>query len=199
MIAYAVLAALRLLGHQNHITQLLLLDFQAQLARDLGADEVIQLGKPGADAMERVLAITGGKRHKPIIGPDVMTGGFPLTFDCIGSPESVRDSLTYTASQGTVVLVGASGVVPKLDTTNVWTRELSYVGTAFYGPEPARQRRHTIDLTTELLSGEAGALVDPLITHTYPLEQYEEAVVANIERGRFRSVKTVFKPSERPS
>src|SRR6476469_2814656 len=31
MIAYAVLAALRLLGHQNHITQLLLLDFQAQM------------------------------------------------------------------------------------------------------------------------------------------------------------------------
>jgi L-iditol 2-dehydrogenase len=193
MIAYSVLAALRLLGHQNRVTQLLLLDFQAQLARELGADDVIQIGK-GVDVLDEVVKRTGARRHKPVIGRDVLTGGYPVTFDCIGSPESLRDSMTFTSSQGTVVLVGNAGILPKFDITNVWAHELSLVGTAFYGPEPSRSHRHTIDLTTELLSGAAAQPLDKLVTHSFSLDQYQDAVVANIERGRFRSVKTIFKP-----
>jgi threonine dehydrogenase-like Zn-dependent dehydrogenase len=193
MIAYSVLCALRLLGHKSHVTQLLLLDFQAQLARELGADEVIKVGK-GVDVLAQVVELTGARRHKPVIGRDVSTGGFPLVFDCVGTPESVRDSLAYASSQGTIVMVGNAGIVPKADVTNVWAHELSWVGTAFYGPEPSRGMRHTLALTTELLSGSPAAKLDKLITHTFALEQYQDAVVANIERARFRSVKTVFKP-----
>ncbi len=193
MIAYSVLSALRLLGHKSHVTQLLLLDFQAQLARELGADEVIKVG-PGVDVLGRVQQLTGAHRHKPIIGRDVSTGGFPLVFDCIGTPESVRDSLQYASSQGTIVMVGNAGLLPKGDVTNVWAHELTWIGTAFYGPEPARKLRHTIDLTTELLSDASAAPLDKLVTHTFSLEHYQDAVVANIQRGKFRSVKTVFHP-----
>jgi L-iditol 2-dehydrogenase len=193
MIAYSVLAALRLLGFRNHVTQLLLLPFQAELARRLGADEVIQLG-PGVDVMERVIALTGAVRYRPILGADVMLGGFPLVFDCIGSPESLRDAFTYVASHGTVVLAGNSGIVPKLDTTWVWAKEIALCGTYYYSPEPSRGGRHTLDLTLELLSGESGARVDELVTHRFPLESYQEAVVANIARGKYKSVKTIFRP-----
>jgi threonine dehydrogenase-like Zn-dependent dehydrogenase len=195
MIAYSVLAALRLLGHKNRVVQLLLLDFQAEIARKLGADEVIQ-PKDG-DPMDRVAQLTGAKRHKPILGRDVLTGGFPLTFDCVGSPESVRDSLAYTRSQGTVVLVGAAGEMKKIDLSPLWTRELRVFGTAFYAPEPSRKLEHTLAITTELLSEPRAAMLDPLITHSFRLDQYSEAVQANIERGRFRSVKTIFKPQEK--
>jgi threonine dehydrogenase-like Zn-dependent dehydrogenase len=195
MIAYSVLAALRLLGHKNKIVQLLLLDFQAELARSLGADEVIQPGKHG-DPMDRVAQLTGARRHKPILGRDVLTGGFPLVFDCVGSPESVRDSLAYTRSQGTIVLVGAAGELPKIDLTALWSRELSVLGTAFYAPEPSRKGKHSLALTTELLAEPGAASLDKLITHSFKLEHYSEAVQANIERGKSRSVKTVFKPQE---
>jgi threonine dehydrogenase-like Zn-dependent dehydrogenase len=190
MIAYSVLAALRMLGFTNHVTQLLLLPFQAELARSLGADEVIQIG-PGVDVMERVMALTGATRHKPILGPDVMLGGFPVVFDCIGSPESLRDSFNYVASHGTVVLAGNCGVIPKLDLTWIWAKEIALVGTYFYGPEPARGGKHTLDLTLELLSGDARA--DRLVTHSFDLAQYQEAVIANLERGRYKSVKTIFR------
>jgi threonine dehydrogenase-like Zn-dependent dehydrogenase len=193
MIAYAVLAALRLLGFKNRVTQLLLLPFQAEVARALGADEVIQLG-PGVDVMQRVCELTGAVRHKPILGPDVLTGGFPLVFDCIGAPESLRDALTYVRSQGTVVLVGNSGILPKFDSTWFWAKEMSLMGSYYYAPEPARGGQHTLALTLELLSGDGARALDPLVTHTFGLEQYQEAVVANIERGRYKSVKTVFKP-----
>ena len=189
MIAYAVLAALRLLGFKNHVTQLLLLPFQAELAKQLGADEVLT---PGPSLMEKVAQATGGQRHKPIIGPEVMLGGFPVVFDCIGSPESLRDALSYVNSHGTIVLAGNSGILPKFDTTWIWAKEISLVGTYYYSPEPSRQMKHTLDLTLELLSG--SALADPLVTHRFGLEQYQEAVVANIERARYQSVKTIFRP-----
>ncbi|HEY7958038.1 MAG TPA: alcohol dehydrogenase catalytic domain-containing protein [Polyangia bacterium] len=195
MIAYSVLAALRLLGFRNKVTQLLLLDFQAERARALGADEVIKLG-PGVDVLDEVCRRTGAHRHKPLLGRDVLTGGWPVTFDCVGSPESMRDALAFTRSQGTVVLVGNAGILPKLDVTTIWSHELSLVGTAYYGPEPLRDHQHTLALAGELLSEEAARPLDALITHHYPLESYEEAVVANIERGRFRSVKTVFHPRQ---
>jgi threonine dehydrogenase-like Zn-dependent dehydrogenase len=196
MIAFAVLAALRLLGHTNRIAQLLLLDFQAEIARSLGADEIVQPGKDD-DPMDRVAALTGARRHKPILGRDVLTGGFALTFDCVGSPDSVRDALAYTRSQGTVVLVGGAAEIPKLDLSALWSRELSVLGTCYYGPEPSRGHKHSLDLTTELLAEPRAPMLDPLVTHSFRLEQIGEAVQANLQRGRFRSVKTVFKPQER--
>jgi L-iditol 2-dehydrogenase len=193
MIAYSVLAALRLLGYRNHVTQLLLLDFQAQVARDLGADEIIQIGA-GVDTYERVMALTGARRHKPILGRDVLTGGFPLVYDCIGTPESLRDALTFVRSQGAVVMVGNVGVVPKADLTWIWAKEMQLIGTYFYGPEPRKNNQHTFALTCELLSEPRAQMVDRLVTHSFPLEKYQEAVVANVARARYKSVKTVFRP-----
>jgi threonine dehydrogenase-like Zn-dependent dehydrogenase len=196
MIAYAVLAALRLSGHRARVTQVVLLDYQAEAARALGADEVIA-PRGYNDLLDRVAALTGARRHKPVLGPDVLTGGFALTYDCIGSPESLRDALAVTRSQGTVVLVGAAGVIPKIDLTAIWSREISVVGTCFYAPEPAREKRHTMELVCDLIAGDAGRPVDALLTHHFALEKYQEAVIANLERGRFKSIKTVLHPRGR--
>jgi L-iditol 2-dehydrogenase len=195
MIAYAVLAALRLLGYRNSVTQLLLLDFQATLAGELGADQVIKLG-PEVDLLETVCQLTGAKRHKPILGRDVLSGGFPLVYDCIGSPESLRDALSCVRSQGTVVMVGNVGQVDKADLTWLWAKEITLQGSYYYAPEPTRENRHTLALTCELLSEESAKPLDALITHRFSLENYQEAVVANIERARFRSVKTIFRPQQ---
>jgi threonine dehydrogenase-like Zn-dependent dehydrogenase len=191
MIAYAVLAGLRLLGHRNQVTQLLALDYQAALARALGADEVVQLGD---DLIARTVALTGARRHRPMLGRDVLTGGFPLVFDCIGAPESVRDALAVVRSGGALVLVGCAGLQRKLDLTPIWSKELSVVGCSFYAPEPSRGGQHTIDLALGLLAGDGARPLDELITHTFPLERFEEAVEANIDRARTRSVKTVLLP-----
>jgi threonine dehydrogenase-like Zn-dependent dehydrogenase len=193
MIAYSVLAALRLAGHKCKVTQLVLVPFQAELARALGADEVIVASTE--NAFERVIALTGARRHKPIIGGEVLTGGFAVSFDCVGTPASLRDALAYTRSQGTVVMVGACGIVPKIDLTNIWAKELDIRGTYFYAPEA--NGRHTMDMATELLTGDGARAVDALVTHTFPLEKYEEAIVANIDRGKSKAMKTVFKPAAR--
>jgi threonine dehydrogenase-like Zn-dependent dehydrogenase len=193
MIAYSVLAALRLSGRRCRVTQLVLVPFQAALARALGADEAIVAAEE--DALERVVTLTGAHRHKPILGGDVITGGFAVSFDCVGTPDSLRDALRFTRSQGTIVMVGACGVVPRIDLTNIWAKELDIRGTYYYAPEA--DGRHTLDLAVELLSGDGAGRVDALITHTYALEQYREAIVANVDRGRSKAMKTVFKPAVR--
>lgn len=194
MIAYSVLAALRLSGHKCRVTQLVLVPFQAELARALGADDTIVAG-PDVDVIARVVELTGATRHKPMLGRDVITGGFAVSFDCVGTPDSLRDALAYTRSQGTIVMVGACGIVPKIDLTNIWARELAIQGTYYYAPEA--DGRHTIDRATELLAGAEAAMVDRLVTHSFALEQYQEAIVANIDRGRSKAMKTVFKPAVR--
>ncbi|HEX6837998.1 MAG TPA: alcohol dehydrogenase catalytic domain-containing protein, partial [Polyangia bacterium] len=193
MIAYSVLAALRLAGHKCRVTQLVLVPFQAELARALGADDVIVASEE--NAFERVIALTGARRWKPIIGGDVLTGGFAVSFDCVGTRDSLRDALAYTQSQGTIVMVGACGIVPKIDLTNIWAKELDIRGTYFYAPEA--NGRHTIDMATELLTGDGARAVDALVTHTFPLEKYQEAIVANIDRGKSKAMKTIFKPAAR--
>jgi L-iditol 2-dehydrogenase len=193
MIAYAVLAALRLSGRRCRVAQLVLVPFQAELARALGADDVIVASTE--NALERVVELTGAQRHKPILGRDVLTGGFAVTFDCVGTPQSLRDALAYTRSQGTIVMVGACGMVPKIDLTSIWAKELNIQGTYYYAPES--DGRHTIDIATELLASDGASMVDKLITHSFPLEKYREAIVANIDRGKSKAMKTVFKPAAR--
>jgi threonine dehydrogenase-like Zn-dependent dehydrogenase len=194
MIAYAVLAALRLSGRRCRVTQLVLLPFQAELARALGADEVIVAGSE-PDVIGRVVALTGARRHKPVLGRDVLTGGFAVSFDCVGTPDSLRDALAFTRSQGTIVMVGACGIMPKIDLTNIWARELDLRGTYYYAPEA--DGRHTLDLATELLAGDGARAVDALITHRFPLEKYQDAIVANLDRGSSKAMKTVFEPAVR--
>jgi L-iditol 2-dehydrogenase len=193
MIAYSVLAALRLSGRRCRVAQLVLVPFQAELARALGADDVI--GAATEDTLERVVALTGARRHKPILGRDVLTGGFDVTFDCVGTPDSLRDALAFTRSQGTIVMAGACGQIQKLDLTNIWARELNIQGTYYYAPES--NGRHTIDLATELLASDGARAVDALITHSFPLEKYQEAIVANLDRGKSKAMKTIFKPAAR--
>src|SRR5262249_35957824 len=88
MIAYSVLAALRLSGRRCNVTQLVLVPFQAALARALGADDVIVAAEE--DVLARVVALTGAHRYKPILGGDVITGGFSAHLDCVGPPPSLR-------------------------------------------------------------------------------------------------------------
>ena len=193
MIAYSVLAALRLAGHKCRVTQLVLVPFQAELARALGADDAIVATQE--DVLARVVQLTGARRHKPIIGREVLTGGFAVSFDCVGTPDSLRDALAYTRSQGTIVMVGACGIVPRPDLTNIWAKELTIQGTYFYGPEASG--RHTIDLALEMMTGDGARAVDALVTHHFPLEKYQEAIVANIDRGKSKAMKTVFRPAAR--
>ena len=80
-----------------------------------------------------------------------------------------------------------------VDFTPVWSKELTLAGSFIYGPELFRgKRQHTFELVLELLARREGPDPATLVTHHYPLADYATAIEANLQRGKYRSIKTVF-------
>lgn len=195
MIAFSVLSALRLLElHAQTIAQLTLYDYQAELGRALGATATILLQKDVQTTTHEICQLTGATSYQPLLGDRSVVGGFDRVYDCVGTRESLTSCLRYARAGAKVVLVGAAAEVDRLDWTYVWSKELTLVGTFCYSREASdTARRRTFEIVLDRL-GDAtlAGPIDRLVTHEFPLEQYREAVIANVERDRHRSVKTLF-------
>jgi threonine dehydrogenase-like Zn-dependent dehydrogenase len=91
-------------------------------------------------------------------------------------------------------MVGAAGVLPRIDLTALWTKELRLVGTLAYDHDThAGARRRTFAITRELLEG-SDRPVEALVTHRYPLERFREALRANRDRRASGALKTLLVP-----
>ena len=92
-------------------------------------------------------------------------------------------------------MLGCAAEIKKLDLTFVWARELRVHGYVCYGLEDWRgDRVHTFQITHDMLL-ETGAPVERMVTHDYPLAQYEEALSAAANRRRTGSIKVVLDPT----
>ena len=92
--------------------------------------------------------------------------------------------------RGRVVLVGMPAKV-KLELTTLWHRETQLVGAYAYGTEtlPDGSRRRTFDLAFELA---AAAELGKLLTQTYALSDYHDAIEHAAAAGRRGAVKIAF-------
>jgi threonine dehydrogenase-like Zn-dependent dehydrogenase len=91
--------------------------------------------------------------------------------------------------------LGCAAEIPKLDLTFVWARELTIQGYVCYGLEDWRgERMHTFQITHDLLL-ETGAPVERMVTHDFPLAQYQQAVSTAANRRRTGSIKVLLDPS----
>ena len=167
--------------------------YQLAVARSLGADVV--LGDDGErDLLPAAARDLGTAELRPLVGRGFLGRGYDRVFDCIGSTASLDDALRVVGPGGTIVLVGAAGVLPKLDLTTVWTREIKLEGSVYYGYEQWKDaRQRTFALTLELLAGTARPL-GALVTHDFPLERYADAIRVNLDRRGSESVKAVLSP-----
>jgi L-iditol 2-dehydrogenase len=190
-IALSTIWALRAAGFRGTLVSQAKREHEARLARKLGATDVV---KPGLEARE-ALVETGAMAYQPIVGAEVFSGGgFPLVYDCVGSPSSLSQALRFTAPRGRVVLLGCAGQLRKLDLSFLWARELELRGFWGYGVESWRgERKHTFQVTLELLV-ETGAPVREMVTHAFPLEQYRAALSAAANHRRSEAVKVVLEP-----
>lgn len=192
MIAYSVIAAIRLLDIDCHITQISLHDYQKEMGLKLGVDE----GLMSRDQLRNsMLQLPYTSEHKPVIGREVYLGGYDFTYDCIGSAQSIDDSLRITKESGNVVLVGGAGEIKNTDWTFVWTNELSVIGTHAYSKKEVWQGEtiSTQQLLLDLIAKQPDYPLESLVTHEFALDDYEEAIVANLQREKYQSIKTLFK------
>ena len=119
-----------------------------------------------------------------------LTGGADIVLDCVGSEDSITDALAMVRPRGTVVLVGMPGAV-KLDLTTLWHRETKLIGTYAYGTEMLANgtERRTFDLAFDLVRD---ARLERLVSATYPLSRYRDAIEHAATAGRRGSVKVAF-------
>ena len=69
-----------------------------------------------------------------------LSGGADVVLDCVGSPESIAQSLAMVRPRGTVALVGMPGKVT-VDLAPLWHREVRLAGAYAYGTESDGARR----------------------------------------------------------
>jgi threonine dehydrogenase-like Zn-dependent dehydrogenase len=191
VIALGTVWALRALGHRGPIVAQTKRAAEAEQARSLGASRTVA---PGAEAEQALLEL-GATRHRPLVGPPVYRGaGFAAVFDCVGSRESLDQALRFTAARGRIVLLGCAGILPRIDLSPVWSRELELRGFVQYGAERFEGHAlHTFEVTQRLLL-RTGAPVGRMVSARYPLERYREALAAARHRGRSGAIKVLLTP-----
>jgi threonine dehydrogenase-like Zn-dependent dehydrogenase len=156
---------------------------QQRIARSFGATAVVEPGEI-VRAVRRVtgsLAVGDGDIER-------LTGGADVTFDCVGSAQSIDTALRMTRPGGRIVLVGMAGVT-KVDLTPLWHREISLQGAYAYGTEAMLGGRRTFDAAFEL---SAARSLGSLVSARYPLDRCDDAIAHAAGAGRRGAVKVVF-------
>jgi threonine dehydrogenase-like Zn-dependent dehydrogenase len=150
---------------------------QRRWARELGADVVC-----APDVLGRAVRSTTGSMR---IG-EQLTGGVPAVVDCVGSEASLTQALHVVAPGGTIHAVGMPGRTT-LDLTALWHREVALRGVYAY-------ERVDFDTALELV---ASLDLGRLVSATYPLSRYEDAVAHAAAAGSRGAVKIAFDPRDR--
>jgi threonine dehydrogenase-like Zn-dependent dehydrogenase len=175
------IAALRWLTPAGVIITAARYPHQRELARALGADHVC-----GADELPRLVRrLTRSMAYR-----DQLTGGCDVVLDCVGDSDSLAQSLAIVAPRGTAVVVGMPSQV-KLELTTLWHRETQLVGAYAYGTEmlAGGEQRRTFELAFDLVRA---ADLGRLVSATYPLDEYKDAIAHAAAAGRRGAVKVAF-------
>jgi threonine dehydrogenase-like Zn-dependent dehydrogenase len=158
---------------------------QRRLAAELGADVVVEPG----EARRAVRRVTGSMQ----LGAR-LSGGADVVVDCVGSEASVAEDLAVARPGGLVVLLGMPATV-SVDLTPLWQRQITLVGSYAYGLEAidgqtgSGQAARTFDLAFQLV---AEARLDRLVSASYSLDRYREAIDHAANAGRRGAIKVVF-------
>lgn len=166
-------AALRSIGHVDSIVVAAKHPAQRELARELGASHVV--------APNELARAVRARTRSMVIG-DQLTNGASTVVDCVGSDDSLTQALSVVAPGGDVVLLGMPGGHSTIDLTSLWHRESALRGCYAYTPDD-------FTAATALV---AGADLGRLVSATYPLARYRDAIDHAANAGRRGSVKIAF-------
>jgi threonine dehydrogenase-like Zn-dependent dehydrogenase len=120
-----------------------------------------------------------------------LSGGADVVFDCVGSPESIAQSLAMVRPRGTVALVGMPGKVT-VDLAPLWHREVRLAGAYAYGTERTPGAGDGVSTFSLAFDVAATQQTGRLVSATYPLARFEDAVAHAGAAGRRGAVKIAF-------
>ncbi|MEM7140598.1 MAG: zinc-binding dehydrogenase [Actinomycetota bacterium] len=154
---------------------------QRALAEEFGADVVVAPSELGRVVRRATGSFMIGER---------LSGGADIVIDAVGSDASIAEAIALCRPRGRVVMLGMPGVV-EVDLTPLWHRETELVGTYTYGTETLKDGR--VATSFELALELAGKVpFDKMISATYPLDRYTEALEHAANAGPRGGVKVAF-------
>jgi threonine dehydrogenase-like Zn-dependent dehydrogenase len=161
---------------------------QRRLAREFGCTEALP-----AEQLSRAV-----RRHSRSLSyggasgvTATLSSGADLVIDCVGSAESIAQSLSMVRPRGTVALVGMPGRVT-VDLAPLWHREVRLAGAYAYGTERGAGADDGISTFALALDVAAAQRTGRLVSATYPLARFEDAVAHAGAAGRRGAVKIAF-------
>lgn len=160
--------------------------FHAELASRVGADHLITDG----DILHNAERVTDARAYKPLLGRDILMGGFSKVYDTVGSSETVNLGMRALRNGGVLSLVGIGKEI-KLDPTPLWLKLQTIKGAYTYGyTGEDDQRRHVFEMAIDYVAQKRVDL-ESMVTHTFSLKDYKRMIEVNLNKPEQKAVKTV--------
>jgi threonine dehydrogenase-like Zn-dependent dehydrogenase len=183
-------AALKALEPTCRIACVAKYPFQAQLARQLGAEYTIDAQNDDVIASVGKLAQT--KVHRLSRGGALLAGGVRVVYDTITSATTINQALRMALGKGIVVILGLAAMPEAVDWTPIWLKEIKVIGSLTYGTEVFKGKRaDTFARAVELVAKRRADLTS-IKPRKYPLAQYREALTEAVSKKTSGAVKVSF-------
>ena len=183
-------AVLRVLFPKSHVAVVARYPHQAEIARQMGAERVIQ-ARDAAEVVESVAEMVGARVHRPARTLPWLMRGVDVIYDTVGTAETLEIGVRVANPRAPIVITGV-GAPARFEWTPLYFKEVELLGSNAFGVEEVRGARlHAMEHYLRLLA--AGEFdPTPLVTHHFRLEQYREAFLMMRAKARHRVVKAVF-------
>jgi len=178
---------LRAMGFAGRLLCVARHGFQADLALEGGADEVLR--SPDRKALAKAC---GGRFIPTAMGGGNVEGGADTVFDCVASTGTFRESLLALRARGRYVMIGTAGDLGKTDVSSLWFRQLTVTGTAGYSTAMWNgERVRTYQVCLDLLAS-GGYPARGLLTGLYRLDEWKKAFQDSFDKRGSASMKAAF-------
>jgi threonine dehydrogenase-like Zn-dependent dehydrogenase len=195
-IGLLILQVVRTLAPDAEVSVMARHAFQIEQAARLGAHIIYP-----RDSYREVQRATGAKFYQGMGGNKMLLGGYDVIYDTISNNRTTNDALRWARAGSTVVMVGLNLHKMQLDLTPIWYQEINLIGTTGHGietwPIGSYERKSTFEITAELIQNKR-LFPDKLITHSFPLSGYRDALMTAANKDRNRAIKVVFDYSKQP-
>jgi threonine dehydrogenase-like Zn-dependent dehydrogenase len=188
-IGFLLIQAVRALQPACEVSAVAQFPWQADMARNFGADHVF-LSRD--DGFAEAARLTGARLYEGRSNNRMLLGGFDVIFDVVGAAGTLNNALRWARAGGTVVLVGVNLHRMKLDLTPVWYQEVDLLGAVGHNVVVWQgESLSTFELAMCWMQ-EGTLSTAGLLTHRFPLDEYRRAFDVAVDKSRYRSVKVAF-------
>ncbi len=191
VLGLGVTTALRAIGYRGRIDVLDIQSYLQPLARAFGADDFLILPRRTSERFAFIAERTGGTVQRARFGNYMLSGGYDVTFDCVGAVASLNESLRWTRSRGQMMMVG-TGHGRGVDLTPVWFTELNMLGA--YGRQIENydgRRVGTYQLVHDFMR-DGKLQTDGMLTHTFALGDYKKAFATAMHKAAHLALKVAL-------